>query len=72
LKKLSYNKFSKWQSNVIQAELSLIQLVAMFNHFESVFSTNVLNTLDATAWKHKGLFYETVIRKLLDGKYCLY
>lgn len=56
----------------MQAELSLIQLLAMFNHFKSVFNTNVLNTLDAMAWKYKDKFYETVCRKLLDGKYCSY
>lgn len=39
---------------------SLIQLLAMFNHFKSVFNTNVLNTLDAMAWKCEDQFYKTV------------
>lgn len=71
LRKKPLNKISKWQSIIMQAELSLIWLLTVFNHFRSVFNTNVLNTFCATAWKYKDKFYETICRKLLDGKNCL-
>lgn len=55
----------------MQVELSLIQLLALFNNFKDVLITNVLNT-DAMAWKYKDQFCVTAFRKLLDEKYCLY